>query len=49
MVEEKLGDSGCGQKEDKLLLNEHEAGKIRDHEKNVYACMVLGGLTSGKA
>jgi hypothetical protein len=23
--------------------------KIRDHEKNVYACMVLGGLTSGKA
>lgn len=21
----------------------------RDHEKNVYACMVPGGLTSGKA
>jgi hypothetical protein len=32
--------------------NENEwawSRKIRDHEKNVYACMVLGGLTSGKA
>jgi hypothetical protein len=28
-----------------MAVNEEARRRIRDHEKNVYACMVLGGLT----
>ena len=28
-----------------MAVNEGARWRIRDHEKNVYACMVLGGLT----
>lgn len=30
----------------RLAVKDEERWRIRDHEKNVYACMVLGGLTT---